>query len=69
MIQSTWNLAGGLLKKAHEKDLLLKDKRVISWCPRCETALAAAEIDYEDKIDPSIYVKFPSTEPILDKKK
>ncbi|BBL62237.1 isoleucine--tRNA ligase [Methanobrevibacter arboriphilus] len=55
------------LKKAHEKDLLLKDKRVISWCPRCETALAAAEIDYEDKIDPSIYVKFPSTEPILNK--
>lgn len=53
------------LKKAHEKDLLLKDKRVISWCPRCETALAAAEIDYEDKEDPSIYVKFPTTEAIL----
>jgi len=55
------------LKKANEKNLLLKDKRVISWCPRCETALAAAEIDYEDKEDPSIYVKFPSTKDILDK--
>ena len=54
------------LKKAHEKNLLLKDKRVISWCPRCETALAAAEIDYEDKEDPSIYVKFPLKEQYLD---
>ena len=54
------------LKKAHEKDLLLKDKRVISWCPRCETALAAAEIDYENKEDPSIYVKFPLKESFLD---
>jgi isoleucyl-tRNA synthetase len=47
------------LKRANEKDLLIKDKRVITWCPRCETALAMAEIDYEDKEDPSIYVKFP----------
>ena len=47
------------LKRANEKDLLIKDKRVITWCPRCETALAMAEIDYENKDDPSIYVKFP----------
>ncbi len=47
------------LKRAHEKELLIKDKRVITWCPRCETALAMAEIDYENKDDPSIYVKFP----------
>lgn len=47
------------LKKANEQNLLINDKRVISWCPHCQTALAAAEIDYEDKIDPSIFVKFP----------
>jgi isoleucyl-tRNA synthetase len=47
------------LKRANEKDLLINDKRVITWCPRCETALAMAEIDYENKDDPSIYVKFP----------
>lgn len=47
------------LKRANEQNLLINDKRVISWCPHCETALAAAEIDYEDKIDPSIFVKFP----------
>lgn len=47
------------LKKANEKNLLVNDLRVITWCPRCETALAMAEIDYEEKEDPSIYVKFP----------
>jgi len=33
--------------------------RVLPWCPRCETALAEAEIEYWDETDPSIYVKFP----------
>lgn len=47
------------LKKAHEKGLLVSSNRVISWCPRCETALAEAEIDYWEERDPSIYVKFP----------
>ena len=50
------------LKRAHEKNLLVNDLRVITWCPRCETALAMAEIDYENKEDPSIYVKFPLKE-------
>ena len=53
------------LKQAHKKNLLTQDKRVISWCPHCETALAAAEIDYEEKEDPSIYIKFPLKEQLL----
>ena len=47
------------LKRAHEKDLLYTAERVLSWCPRCETALAEAEVEYWDETDPSIYVKFP----------
>ena len=47
------------LKQAHRKDLLVQDKRVITWCPHCETVLAMAEIDYGDKEDPSIFIKFP----------
>ncbi len=31
----------------------------IYWCISCETALAEAEIEYEDDRTPSIYVKFP----------
>ena len=30
----------------------------INWCARCETALAEAEVEYEDHLSPSIYVKF-----------
>lgn len=33
--------------------------RPIHWCPECQTALAEAEIEYEDKTSPSIYVRFP----------
>jgi isoleucyl-tRNA synthetase len=47
------------IKKAHEKELLINDFRVVTWCPRCETALAEAEIEYKDRSDQSIYVKFP----------
>ena len=46
------------LKQAYEKGMLTTDLRVLPWCPRCETALAEAEIDYWDEADPSIYVKF-----------
>lgn len=54
-IESAW----WTIKKAHEKGLLEKSQRVLQWCPRCETALAEAEIEYYDETDPSIYVKFP----------
>ncbi|WP_042707186.1 isoleucine--tRNA ligase [Methanobrevibacter wolinii] len=55
------------LKRANEQNLLTRDKRVISWCPHCETALAAAEMDYEEKEDPSIYLKFPLKQSFLSK--
>ena len=47
------------IKKAHEKGLITNDLRVVTWCPRCETALADAELEYKERADPSIYVKFP----------
>jgi len=49
------------LRRAWEKGLLEKDKRVLHWCPRCETALAEHEVrgEYKLRKDPSIYVKFP----------
>ena len=30
----------------------------IYWCPQCESALAEAEVEYQDDSSPSIYVKF-----------
>ncbi|MEE9151467.1 MAG: isoleucine--tRNA ligase [Thermoplasmata archaeon] len=54
-IESVW----WTLAKAHEKGLLVKSQRVLTWCPRCQTALAEAEVEYWDETDPSIYVRFP----------
>ncbi|MDI9645354.1 MAG: isoleucine--tRNA ligase [Archaeoglobales archaeon] len=53
------NAAWFAIKKAHEKGLLERKLMVVNWCPRCETALADAEVEYAEKEDPSIYVKFP----------
>ncbi|WP_456478393.1 isoleucine--tRNA ligase [Geoglobus ahangari] len=53
------NSAWWTVKKAHEKGLLERKLMVVNWCPRCETALADAEVEYWDETDPSIYVKFP----------
>ena len=49
-------------KRAHERGLVEQGKRSISQCPRCETAIANNEVEYEQVEDPSIYVKFPLTE-------
>lgn len=35
-----------------------KGKKPVHWCPSCVTALAEAEVEYNDKESPSIYVKF-----------
>ncbi len=53
------NSAWWTLKRAHEQDLLTRAERVLTWCPRCETALAEAEVEYWDETDHSIYVRFP----------
>ena len=41
------------------KGLLYRDKKPVHWCMSCKTALAEAEIEYDDNhVSPSIYVKF-----------
>lgn len=47
------------LKRADEKGMLDLGHRVVNWCPRCETAIADAEVEYWDERDPSVFVKFP----------
>jgi isoleucyl-tRNA synthetase len=38
---------------------LYKSKKPIYWCISCQTALAEAEVEYQEHTSPSIYVKFP----------
>ena len=44
--------------KLVEKGYIYKDLKPVNWCATCETALAEAEVEYEDKTSPSIFVKF-----------
>ncbi len=47
-----------VFKKMVENGYIYRGEKPVLWCPNCETALAAAEIEYWDEPSPSIYVKF-----------
>jgi len=46
-----------------EAGYIYRGKKPVYWCATCETALAEAEVEYEDRQDTSIYVTFPVMEP------
>ncbi|MBI3602170.1 MAG: isoleucine--tRNA ligase [Candidatus Omnitrophica bacterium] len=35
----------------------------VNWCFSCETALAEAEVEYEDRSSPTVFVRFPVNNP------
>ena len=41
-----------------DKGLVYKGRKAIYWCTDCQTALAAAEIEYSDETSPSIFVAY-----------
>ena len=44
--------------KLVEKGYVYRSKKPIHWCMKCKTALAEAELEYKNKISPSVYVNF-----------
>ena len=47
------------LGKFVEQKLVYKGKKPVHWCLHCRTALAEAEVEYDDHTSPSVYVEFP----------
>ncbi len=51
------------LKTLHDRGWLYLGHRATEWCPRCGTSISAHELTtgdaYRDKIDPSLFVRFP----------
>jgi len=43
----------------YKEGYVYRGRKPIHWCYHCETALAEAEIEYDDEKSSSIYVKFP----------
>jgi len=54
------------LARFAERDGLYKGRKPIHWCSSCVTALAEAEVEYDDHTSPSIYVKFPYRDELPD---
>ncbi|CAK7071095.1 MAG: Isoleucine--tRNA ligase [Desulfovibrio sp.] len=47
------------LAKFMENGSVSRAKKAVYWCLSCRTALAEAEVEYDDHTSPSIYVRFP----------
>src|SRR5262245_12404974 len=45
------------------RGIVYKGLKPVHWCMHCKTALAQAEVEYEDQQTPSVYVKFPAPSP------
>ena len=50
--------------RAAEKGFLFRGKKPVYWCTTDRTALAEAEVEYEDHSSPSIYVGFDMVSPL-----
>ena len=62
-IESVW----WSLKELDRRGLLYRAHRSVAYCPRCGTALSDHEVaqGYATVVDPSVFVRFPITEPTV----
>src|SRR3954463_3691220 len=51
-----------------EHDLVYESKKSVFWSTGAQTALAVAEVEYTDRVDTAVYVKFPITTGLLKEK-
>jgi len=51
------------LAKLTQKGYVYRSLKPVNWCFSCETALAEAEVEHENKESPTVYVKFQVNNP------
>ena len=44
--------------KLYEKDLIYKGKKMINWCPNCNTSISDAEVEYEEEPTHLWHIKY-----------
>jgi len=50
----------------YEDKLVYRDKRIINWCPRCQSALADIDTEFKDSVSPFFYFKYGFVDPEKD---
>lgn len=45
--------------KLYEEGLIYRGNRITNWCPKCQTALSDAEIEYEEQEGSFWHIKYP----------
>ncbi|MCM8809399.1 MAG: valine--tRNA ligase [Candidatus Omnitrophica bacterium] len=59
MDQTLSNAVKECFIRLYKKGLIYKGKKIINWCPRCETALSDEEVEYMDEQSQLFYIKYP----------
>ena len=47
----------------YKKGLIYRQKRVINWCPRCQTSLSDLELEYKEEKGHLWYIRYPLSKP------
>ncbi len=48
--------------RMYEKGLIYRGDRIVNWCPKCQTAISDAEVDYETEEGALWHLKYPITD-------
>jgi len=48
--------------RLYNENLIYRGNRIINWCPRCETALAEIEVEYQDDLGEMVHIFYPFTD-------
>lgn len=48
--------------RSYKKGLIYRGEHPVNWCPRCETAIADAEVEYTDREATLTYIRFKLTD-------
>lgn len=52
----------------YKKGWIYKGKKVVNWCPRCQTSLSDLELEYKEKKGKLWYLKYPLKKELKDKR-